>query len=295
MVVRDFKAGDAQNISMLFRVIYGERYVYPDVYQPNMICQRNTQGEWYSAVAELGGVIVGHAALLLHPGKGKMAELAMCVVDPAIRHRGVATALGKYLCKVAHTLGLDTLTIKIVSSHPYTQRLAKALGFYSTALLRDYVPTPFEQAGRESVILGVLPLKPRPIPLNLLDYRHNGWIALLAEKFGAARLPAAGATVIPAVEFTASGGRLDVTLNNMTLKILKEIERQPFNELIHLRARIDVAFLSLLPWLYRAGYKDMGLAPAEEGQWFWLLQRGYNPRQLKLHCPIANVLQGNSR
>ncbi|WP_235859141.1 GNAT family N-acetyltransferase [[Pantoea] beijingensis] len=291
MIIRAFQERDAESITALFQLVYGGRYVYPDIYHPAMICYRNTQGYWHGAVAELHDSIVGHAALLPCPGKEKIAELAMCVVHPSVRNRGVVTSLGKYLCRKADKLGLDTLTMKMVSSHTYTQRLAKALGFHSTALLRDYVFSPFEPEGRESVILGVLPLQPRPVPLSVLDYQHDGWPALLAEKFGVTQQLTPGTRSIPAVKRVVSEERLDITLTNLSLATLSEIALLPINRVIYLYVRIDAASFSLLPYLYRDGYRDMGLAPAENGQWFWLLERGYTPKKLEMCCPIASALQ----
>ncbi len=144
--IRVFQRQDGEGISALFRTVYGDRYVYPDIYMPSLIGWRNARDEWHSAIAEQNGIIIGHAALWRHHADKQTAELAMFAVHPAFRNRGVATQLGEYLRLAASRLGLGTLTIKMVSSHPHSQRLAQRLGFYSTGLLRDYVPPPFNPA-----------------------------------------------------------------------------------------------------------------------------------------------------
>ncbi len=63
MIIRRFQVTDANEISALFREIYAERYVYSDLYVPAMITWRNTQHNWYSAVAVINNKIIGHAAL----------------------------------------------------------------------------------------------------------------------------------------------------------------------------------------------------------------------------------------
>lgn len=289
--IRDFQRQDSEAISALFRTVYGERYVYPDIYMPSMISWHNAQGHWHSAIAEQNGTIIGHAALWQHDTDKEAAELAMFAVHPVIRNRGVATQLGKHLLLIANKLGLGTLTIKMVSSHQHSQRLAKTLGFHSTALLRDYVPSPFQSGQRESIILGVLPLQPRPVPLAVDDSRHDCWINLLKEKFGTAHIPPARETIAAPVEISICDDRVDVTINKSISQTVNEISRLPDCKLIHIRVPIDGSLMSLRQRLWQGGYTDMGLAPSAEGRWFWLLQRGYRSQQLELSCPIAIALQ----
>ncbi|MDD9654214.1 GNAT family N-acetyltransferase [Klebsiella pasteurii] len=289
--IREFQQQDGEGVSALFRTVYGDRYVYPDIYMPSLIGWHNAQGEWRSAIAEQKGVIIGHAALWRHHADKRTAELAMFAVHPAFRNRGVATQLGEFLRFAANRLGLSTLTIKMVSSHQHSQRLAQRLGFYSTGLFRDYVPSPFQSGQRESIILGVLPLQPRPIPLTADDSREDSWINLLKEKFGAAQMPAARQSRAAPVEIAICDDRVDVTMNASTPRTVDEISRLPARKLIYIRAPVDGALMSLRPKLWRAGFTDMGLEPAAGGGWLWLLQRGYLPRQLDLSCPIAIALQ----
>ena len=95
--IRAFQRQDGEGISALFRTVYGDRYVYPDIYMPSLIGWRNARDEWHSAVAEQNGIIIGHAALWRPHADKQTAELAMFAVHPAFRNRGVATQLGEYL------------------------------------------------------------------------------------------------------------------------------------------------------------------------------------------------------
>ncbi|HCI6433163.1 GNAT family N-acetyltransferase [Klebsiella quasipneumoniae] len=289
--IREFQQQDSEGICALFQTVYGDRYVYPDIYIPSLIGWHNAQGEWRSAIAEQNGLIIGHAALWRHHADKQTAEMAMFAVHPAFRNRGVATQLGAFLRLAANRLGLGTLTIKMVSSHQHSQRLAQRLGFYSTGLFRDYVPSPFQSGQRESVILGVLPLQPRPVPLTADDSREDSWIHLLKEKFGAAQIPATRENRAAPIEIAICDDRVDVTMNTSTPQTVDEISRLPARKLIYIRAPVDTALMSLRPKLWRAGFTDMGLEPAAGGGWFWLLQRGYLPGKLDLSCPIAIALQ----
>ena len=292
IAIRCFQPDDAAGVSALFRLVYGERYVYPDIYLPGMIGWHNSQGHWRSAVAEQNGVIVGHATLWRQQPEDRHAELAMFVTHPSIRHRGIATALGQHLCATAQKMRLSTLTIKMVCSHPHSQQLAKTLEFHATALLRDYVASPFAAGQRESVIFGVRALKPRPVPL--LCAPHNGWLSLLANGFGSAPLPQASPAIVP-VETTLAGERVDITVHALQGAICDDLARFPENRLVYVRIPVDDGLMTHLPVLHHAGFRDMGLKPASEGRWWWLLQRGFSKQELPLSCPFASALQANAR
>jgi len=292
IAIRGFQPDDAPGVSALFRLVYGQRYVYPDIYLPAMIRWHNSQGHWRSAVAEQNGRIVGHATLWRQHPDDRHAELAMFVTHPSIRHRGVATALGQNLCAQAQKMRLSTLTVKMVCSHPHSQQLARTLGFHATALLRDYVASPFAAGQRESVIFGVRALIPRPVPL--LSTQHNGWLTLLINAFGSAPLPQASPAIVP-VETTLSAERVDITIHTLEGAICDDLARFPENRLVYVRIPVDDGLMAHLPVLHRAGFRDMGLKPASEGRWWWLLQRGFSTQELPLSCPFASALQANAR
>ncbi|MCX8959006.1 GNAT family N-acetyltransferase [Erwinia psidii] len=289
IVIRDFVADDADGISELFREVYGDRYVYSDLYMPTMIVWHNAQRHWHSAVAVENGCIIGHAALWMNED-APCAELAMFATHPKTRRRGVATRLGRHLRCEARKQQLTMLTIKMVCSHPHSQRMAKNLGFDAIALLRDYVVSPFESGSLESVILGVLPLQPCPVPQIVGMHGQHHWLSLLSARFGST-LPPCTVQTTSALEMTDIGNRVEVTLYQPTNRITDEITRLPHSRLIYLRAQISTALAEALPMLYRAGYRDSGLMPDNRGGWFWLFQRGFRRQELQLCCPIAQMLQ----
>lgn len=293
IAIRPFQPDDADNVSALFRAVYGNRYVYPDIYLPAMVRWHNQQGGWQSAVAEHDGRIIGHAALWRNSLADRHAELAMFATLPAWRHRGVATALGQHLCAAAQPLEIDTLTIKMVCSHPHSQRLAKTLGFHSTALLRDYVVSPFEHGQRESVILGVLALRPRPVPRVAAHPGSNGWLQTLKKHFGSGPCNALVNTA-PPLHISTSGDRVEVVINQLTARTIDELTHFPQNRLVYLQAPLNEALVTELPRLHGAGYVDMGLIPEFRGGWSWFLQRGFNPQPLELTCPVAEAIQAGA-
>ena len=292
IVIRNFLPDDANGISQLFREVYADRYVYPDIYVPTMISWHNAQRHWQSAVAVKNGSIIGHAALW-QDDTTHCAELAMFATHPDGRHRGVATRLGMHLCCEARKQQLSTLTIKMVCSHSYSQQMAKRLGFHTTALLRDYVVSPFKSSDRESVILGVQALQPRPVPQVKEISGQYSWLPLLSTQFGMTRSLPSIPTSIP-LNIIDNGYRIEVILYQTSRSLLDEIIHLPYNRLVYLNIQFDSKLVDVLPCLYQAGFRDTGLIPDNKGGWFWLFQRGFRRHSLQLNCPVSQMLQSHS-
>ncbi|MBJ7312540.1 GNAT family N-acetyltransferase [Rugamonas sp. CCM 8940] len=290
--IRDFAPDDAESVSALFRAVYGDRYVYPDVYLPSMIHHNNEQQLWQSSVACVDGAIVGHAVLWRHPDTPDCAELALNVVHPSARGMGIATILGRHLCELARKQGLRRVTIKQVSSHRQSQRLAQTLGFHTIGLLLDYVASPFGDSGRESVVLGCLPLQPSPMPALPWPPACRDWVAPMERHFGTqAAIPAAQGLVIVV---GSHGQRIEVTLNQPSPDHLSEVARMPTGRLIYVKLALDRRAPAAMQELHRAGFAYAGIMPRAGRGWYGLMQRGYAEQELDLYCPVSRALQQGS-
>jgi GNAT superfamily N-acetyltransferase len=291
--IRKFVADDAGRISALFRAVYGDHYVYPDVYLPSMICRHNEQERWQSSVAFFDGEMVGHAVLWMDPDSPGSAEFALTVVHPAARGLGIATRLGRHLCEQARELGLRWLTIKQVSSHMHSQRLAQTLGFHTTALLLDYVASPFGNESRESVVLGCLPLQPCPIPSLSWPHACLDWIAPIERHFG--NSPEACNRSDTPIIVSTQEQRVEVTLNELDPDRLDEVARIPEGRLVYLKLRLNQRTPAAMQQMRRASFVHAGLMPSLDQSWYGVMQRGYRVNQLDLHCPISRKLYQASR
>jgi GNAT superfamily N-acetyltransferase/rhodanese-related sulfurtransferase len=290
--VRSFVADDADSVSALFRAVYGDFYIYPDVYLPSMIYHNNQQQRWLSMVACIDGKIVGHAALWRHPDSPESAELALNVVHSSARGLGIATLLGRHLCDQAREQGLRWLTIKQVSSHKQSQRLAQTLGFHTIGLLLDYVTSPFGSERRESVVLGCLPLQPYPIPSLAWPQACRGWISPMEQHFGSNHgIFSKG--VAPIIVATHEQ-RIEVTLNDLHPNHLHEIVDIPKERLVYLKLRLGQRTPAAMQQLRRAGFAYAGFMPSVGQEWYSLMQRGYQAHELDLYCPIAMALHQDS-
>ncbi|KVD69733.1 hypothetical protein WS62_13715 [Burkholderia sp. ABCPW 14] len=277
---RDYQPSDAIDISTLFRTVYGDHYVYADVYLPSQIQQRNASGHWRSAVAVRDGRLLGHAALWLDPAQPGQAELALNVVHPDARGQGIASLLGRHLCAAAANLGIALLTIKQVCSHPRSQYVARALGFRSTALLLDYVDSPFGCPEPESIIFGCLPLKPLPLPRLDWPQAWREWLAPLHQTFGEEeRLPADAS--LPSLALTCHGQWLELTMQQPSEAQLTEIATMPAGKPIYLKLPASAETLACRPELERAGFRFGGLLPVASDGWQLLWLRGLSGQAIR--------------
>ncbi|WP_194791049.1 GNAT family N-acetyltransferase [Pseudomonas sp. UFMG81] len=291
-VVRAFRASDAPHLCELFKTVYGANYFYPEVYLPSVFRQYNETRQWHSVVAWQGERLVGHAMLRQMPDDQGCAELAMIVVHPSARGAGLAGLMGRRLCEYARQQRMALLTIKAVSSHAWSQRLALSLGFITTGLLLDYVDSPLTQ-GRESAVLAVLPLQRQPIPRVKTDDVYPGWLDGLFDRFGSVAPGALGA-VGAALQVSAHERRLDLTLEDSQCPEVDEVALLPAGRLTHLRVNMQGDLRTLLPRLHLAGYVNTGLTLGERRRWYWLLQRGFTRRRLELSCPTARGLHAEA-
>jgi GNAT superfamily N-acetyltransferase len=271
--VREYRPDDAAGVSALFRAVYGEHYVYADVYLPSQIQKRNESGQWRSAVAVRDGRLLGHATLWLDAATPGHAELALNAVHPDAQGLGIASLLGRHLRATANDLNIALLTIKQVCSHPKSQYVAQALGFHTTALLLDYVDSPFGRPEPESIVLGCLPLQPRPLPWLNWPEPWREWLATLQLSFGEGLAAPVGAD-LPDFAMARYGKRLELVAQEPTEARLAEIAALPSSQLVYLKLPATAQALALRPQLERDSFRFGGLLPAVFGGWQLLWLRG---------------------
>ncbi|AAQ61980.1 putative N-acetyltransferase YhbS [Chromobacterium violaceum] len=277
---RDYQPSDAADISALFRAVYGDHYVYADVYLPSQIQQRNASGQWRSAVAVRDGRLLGHATLWLDPARPGQAELALNAVHPDARGQGIASLLGRHLRAAAADLGIPLLTIKQVCSHPQSQYVARALGFHNTALLLDYVDSPFGKPEPESIVFGCLPLKPRPLPKLAWPPEWEAWLAPLRLAFGE-KEGSPASLGLPGLALARHGQRLELAAQQPTEARLAEIAALPAGQLIYLKLPAAAETLARRRQLESAGFRFGGLLPAASGGWQLLWLRGLSGQDIR--------------
>lgn len=285
VTLRNYRTSDAKAVSMLFRKIYGDLYAQAHVYLPCMIDRNHAQGRWHSRVAVTGDQVLGNATLL-RAEDSPVAELALSVVASETRGQNVATRLARQLLIDAETLGCRGVTIKQVTCHPYTQRMAAGLGFHNTGWLPDGVPSPHDASARESLVIGYLPIdgNRRPLPALAWPDSCREFMQQMCSVFGTQEK--AAPWVGESVHLEQRWDRYEGTFKALDSCLLKQLQELPAHWLISIRLRLAQGFDSAWHALTTAGFVFTGLAPDERGAgWLALFHRGAKPPPLTLTCP----------
>ncbi|WLH38156.1 GNAT family N-acetyltransferase [Pseudomonas sp. FP2196] len=286
LILRNYRETDATAVSQLFRQVYGDHYVQPHVYLPHLISQNHADKRWHSLVAVVGQQIRGHATLF-RDTNSQTAELALSAVHPDTRGQNIATRLGQQLLAHAQALGCHDVSIKQVTHHPYTQRMATNLGFHNTGLLPDYVPSPFGCPAPESIVLGcrVIDGYQRPLPRQTWPASCRAFMQHLCRVFGTQAQMTQWRG--PAIQLEQHANRHDMRIKELAPGLIKQIQQLPQHWLISIRLGLSQHFARDLDRLAAIGFVFTGLAPVDgrDGNWIALFHRGVRQRALELHCP----------
>ncbi len=297
LILRNYRDTDATAVSQLFREVYGDHYVQSDVYLPCLINQNHADKRWHSLVAVEGERILGHATLYRQGETSHDAELALSVVHPDTRGKNIATRLGAQLLTHAQALGCRSVSIKQVTHHPYTQRMAISLGFHNTGLLPDYVRSPFGGKTPESIVLGVRAIDgyQRPLPEQPWPTRYRAFMERMTAAFGCS--PSAACWRGPSVQVQQHGNRHEMLVEKLEPELLDQLRTLPGHWLISIRLPLSRQFAVDLHSLNAIGFAFTGLAPAQDnpGGWLTLFHRGYRTRKLTLHCPHMQQLHDQAQ
>ncbi|WP_223486834.1 GNAT family N-acetyltransferase [Pseudomonas sp. A-RE-19] len=293
LVFRPYRPSDAGAVSRLFREVYGDHYVQPDVYLPNMINQHNAEGCWQSMLAVDDVRVLGHAALC-RTVHSNTAELALSVVHPAAQGQSIATRLGRELLMQSGSLGLESVSIKQVTHHPYTQRMAEKIGFHSTGLLPDYVPSPFAEPLPETIVMGchMIDGHRRPLPDIPWPDSCRALMQHLCSVFGTHQDNTSRPAI--ALQIKQHQHRFDIVIQRLNKDLLEQLWRLPRHWLISARLELSRHFVRNLRNLSALGFTFTGLMPtAGENGWYALFHRGVQVRSLNLNCAHMQQLHDN--
>ena len=290
IVYRRYEPGDARAVSQLFRVVYGDHYVQPDVYMPSIISQHNADGCWISMLAVDGERVLGHAALC-NDTRADTPELALSVVHPCAQGQRIATHLSRALLRESSALGFISVLIKQVTHHPYTQRMAQNIGFHSTGLLPDYVPSPFAEPLPETIVVGCYAAQGHALPLPDLPWPEScrRLMQRLSAVFGTCQDTTSPSSM--ALQIKQHHQRYAIVIPRLNDRLLDQLRRLPLHWLVCAKVTLSQHFAEDLRRLSMLGFTFTGLMPAPLSQgWLALFHRGVQPRHLSLDCPDMQQL-----
>jgi N-acetylglutamate synthase-like GNAT family acetyltransferase len=191
IAVRDGRPEDAEPIARLLYENYALSYVHPDFYRPRWLRDELASGRVLSTVAEHGGEVIAHHALLRSPG-ASAAESGVAVVAPAYRGLGVFGRLSDHTLARAREIGLHAIYGRAVTVHPYSQRAELAHGYRETAVCLAGSPgrtrmrgirTATEPGRRTAHMIAFLPLRRDPRRASLPE-RHRDRLLETYDRLG---------------------------------------------------------------------------------------------------------------
>ncbi len=191
--VRPLRQDEALQVARLFWLTYGFSYKSEAFYRPEGLLDMVDRGTLVSYVAVTGdGEVVGHAALL-RPEPVPMAEMAMLVVSPAHRGRGLMERFTSSLTERAGELGLFGVSFNPVTSHTVSQKQTiSSMGARPSGLdLAACPPRLFKgmrleetPPRRESYIHCFKYLTPPTPATAYVPERHRGMVSAIYEHLG---------------------------------------------------------------------------------------------------------------
>ena len=179
IAIRDAGPQDAEPIAQLLYENYALSYVHPDFYRPRWLRDELLAGRVLSTVAEHGGEVIAHHALLRPPG-GPTAETGVAVVAPAYRGLGVFGRLSEHTLARARANGLHAVYGRAVTVHPYSQRAELAHGYRETALCLAASPGRMRMSGIRTVSE---PGRRTALMISFLPLRRESRRASLPERY----------------------------------------------------------------------------------------------------------------
>ncbi len=280
-VVRPMRPDEALQVTRIFWLAYGYSYKNEAFYRPEGLVHLVGTGHLvsYVAVTETGEVAAHNG--LLRPHAVPMAEMAMLVVSPAHRGRGLMGALTAALIDKAKEMGMFGISLNPVTSHAYSQRQAIEFGAKPCGLdLGVCPPQVFKGMGldyvppqRESYLHCFLYLNAPPAAAVHVPPRHRDIVGRIYAQFGRSlTLAPPGQGAVP--------GNYTVSFDRGLLKGAIRVERADARQWPEiLRAAVDLTEIAgaeavsldlplaqpatprLCEWAEKAGFFFVGIWP----------------------------------
>lgn len=280
--LKSFKNDDANAISSLFKIVYGDNYVYPEVYNPETFRKNHEEGIWQSVIAVgTNDQVVGHGLLWIHAHCPQIPEMGLIIVHPDARNLGLASKIAQALIELAKKNNMIGIATKQVCSHPFSQRLGNSLGFVNLSFWPEYVTPIFgTYADRESILWAYLPLKISLTKTLYISESLTSSAQLLTN--GLHTIESVKKPILPMQTSMIKVLKSENDISEVYIKQwgtdgLKHLDRltKSTHTFVLLNAETPENTLACEK-LLSAGFVFMGLAPDRVDSWTWVFTRPFS-------------------
>jgi len=170
-----FRPEDAEGVSRLFRIVYGDSYPIRTFIEPKLLIEENAAGRTISSVARTPkGDIVGHGALFHSAPYERVCESGAGLVHPSYRGgKGIYTTLGLHVVDAAaKKYEIEQVFGEPVCNHIFAQKGTASAGWITQAVEVDLMPAEAydkekSASGRVTALLDFKTLRPKPHTIYL--------------------------------------------------------------------------------------------------------------------------------
>ncbi len=130
----------AHQVGILFRVVYGDQYLYQDVYNPEILLHEIQEGRLLAVLAyDDHGKPAGYVALARSTMNPHLWEEKSLVVDPRYNYTDLSSVLANYFINlsICQKIEIDCMFAQAVCHHYFTQVVCVKAGWVPCALTLD--------------------------------------------------------------------------------------------------------------------------------------------------------------
>lgn len=248
----------AENISDIFREVYGDRYPYTRIYDPALIQEDVANGEYHlvALVSSTTGSVVAAGALIKFKDYGGVLaedelvlEVGKIVVSPQHQGLGLGKSVVRSLVQVGGELGATQLFTLAVATHDLSQKMLFYFGFRPSGISVCDWPNMLHPEVRESGILMQLFLNSN-IQGERTVYSHPLISTALSTAYGSTGCQRTQILERPQ----------EISTNVEQARLIENIDRESSSVQIFLPAEADVAHAVKRSSEYvRAGAKHVSI------------------------------------
>jgi len=221
-VIRKFIETDAEEVTELFREVYGSTYPFNYIYDHTELVRRAASGEVSGVVATVDQRVKGYVAMTYTPSLG-IPERGQSVVSPSCQGMGLFKQMLDLLHSMARSRGIAGLYNEAVTGHLFSQKGSYSAGARECGLQLNYLPEKVEcgigesSSSRSAVIVYYANLESAPESTVCIPQSHHEIISQIYSLIGIALRPPPASEPTPVNETLLNAGVSVINTGRITI------------------------------------------------------------------------------